>query len=206
MRFVILCCLAFVLAACAKPVDPLTGGTLVYSEDFEGSGLPSAWSTKSPVWKVAQGRLTGARAENEGAWLSQPLPEQVRVTFTVSSASPDGDIKFEIFTDGKTHQSGYVGIFGGWKNSLNIIARLDEHGTDRLVGAEGQAVVKDRVYQMTVVRTDNRVRWWIDGQPFLTYADAAPLRGEGHNHLGFNTWHAPLSYDSVRVYDLAARP
>jgi hypothetical protein len=103
MRFVILCCLAFVLAACAKPVDPLTGGTLVYSEDFEGSGLPSAWSTKSPVWKVAQGRLTGARAENEGAWLSQPLPEQVRVTFTVSSASPDGDIKFEIFTDGKTH-------------------------------------------------------------------------------------------------------
>ena len=130
----------------------------------------------------------------------------MRVTFNVSSASPDGDIKFEIFNDGKTHQSGYIGIFGGWKNSLNIIARLDEHGTDRLVGAEGQAVVKDRVYQMTVVRTDNRVRWWVDGQPFLTYADAAPLRGEGHNHLGFNTWHAPLSYDAVRVYDLAAKP
>lgn len=206
MRFVILCCLAVVLAACSKPVDPLTGGKLVYSEDFEGSGLPSAWSSKSPVWKVAQGKISGARAENEGVWLSQPLPEQVRVTFEVSSASPDGDIKFEIFTDGKTHQSGYVGIFGGWKNSLNIIARLDEHGSDRLVGAEGQSVVKDRVYQMTIVRTDNRVQWWVDGKPFLTYADAAPLRGEGHRYLGFNTWHAPLSYDAVRVYDLASNP
>lgn len=206
MRLLALCLSVCSIAACAKPVDPLTGGKLVFTEDFEGSGLPPAWSTKSVVWKVAQGRLTGARAENEGVWLSQPLPEQVRVTFTVSSASPDGDIKFEIFNDGKTHQSGYIGIFGGWKNSLNIIARLDEHGTDRLVGAEGQAVVKDRAYEMTVVRTDNRVRWWVDGQPFLTYADAAPLRGEGHNHLGFNTWHAPLSYDAVRVYDLAAQP
>lgn len=206
MRRAILVGMTAALFACSKPVDPLTGGKLVYSEDFEGSGLPSAWSSKSPVWKVAQGKLSGARAENEGVWLSQPLPEQVRVTFDVSSASPDGDIKFEIFTDGKTHQSGYIGIFGGWKNSLNIIARLDEHGSDRLVGAEGQAVVKDRVYHMTVVRTDNRVQWWVDGKPFLTYADAAPLRGEGHNHLGFNTWHAPLSYDAVRVYDLAATP
>lgn len=206
MRIVLFLLLAVAWVGCAKPVDPLTGGKLVYSEDFEGSGIPSAWSTKSTVWKVASGKLTGARAENEGVWLSQPLPEQVRVTFEVSSASPDGDIKFEIFTDGKTHQSGYVGIFGGWKNRINIIARLDEHGTDRLEGAEGQSVVKDRVYQMTVVRTDNRVRWWVDGKPFLTYADAAPLRGEGHKHLGFNTWHAPLSYDSVRIYDLGAQP
>lgn len=205
MRYLLVLLLVAV-AACAKPADPLTGGRLVYSEDFEGSGLPAAWSSRSTVWKVAGGKLTGARAENEGVWLSQPLPDQVRVTFDVSSASPDGDIKFEIFTDGRTHQSGYIGIFGGWKNSLNIIARLDEHGSDRLVGAEGQAVVKDRVYHMTVVRTDNRVRWWVDGQPFLTYNDAAPLRGEGHNHLGFNTWHAPLSYDAVRVYDLAAEP
>ena len=128
MRFVILLSFALSLVACSKSVDPLTGGKLVYSEDFEGSGMPSDWSTKSPVWKVAQGKLTGARAENEGVWLSHPLPEQVRVTFDVSSASSDGDIKFEIFNDGKTHQSGYIGIFGGWKNSLNIIARLNEIG------------------------------------------------------------------------------
>ena len=77
MRLLFLCLLLGCLAACAKPVDPLTGGKLVYSEEFDGSGLPTTWSTKSAVWKVAQGKLTGARAENEGVWLSQPLPEQV---------------------------------------------------------------------------------------------------------------------------------
>lgn len=49
MRLFLLACLVLSLLACSKQVDPLTGGKLVYSEDFGGSGLPSAWSSKSPV-------------------------------------------------------------------------------------------------------------------------------------------------------------
>jgi hypothetical protein len=200
--------IAVAVTACQRGTstvgDGLSGGRLVYEESFEGSGLPKEWTTASKAWRVAGGMLHGERAENEGVWLQVPLPDKVRVTFKAASASDDGDLKFEVFTDGRTHQSGYVGIFGGWKNSLNIIARLDEHGSDRLVGAEGQKVVKDRVYEMAVVRTDSRVRWYVDGKPFLTYHDGKPLEGEGHRHFGFNDWHVPVRFDDVKVYDLGA--
>jgi hypothetical protein len=59
---------------------------------------------------------------------------------------------------------------------------------------------------MAVVRTDNRLRWYVDGQAFLTFDDAAPLVGDDHDHFAFNDWAAPVRFDEFRVYDLAAQP
>ena len=141
-------------------------------------------------------------ARNAPLFLDMELPENVRIEFRVRSLSDEGDIKFEVFTDGENHESGYIGIFGGWNNSMNIIARLDEHGDDKHIGAEGQAVTRNRIYEMAIVRTDNRLRWYVDGRSFLTYSDDEPLRGEGHEYFALNDWDAPLQFDDVRVYDL----
>ena len=179
------------------------GGRLVFEDRFDGESFDERWTTASPRWRLADGRLQVQGARNEGFWLQVPLPEQVKITYETTSHSPDGDLKFEVFTDGRTHESGYVGIFGGWQNRLNIIARLDEHGDDRLVGQPGVRVVPEQRYTFTIVRTDQRLRWYIDGEHFLTWDDSAALRGPGHAYFGFNNWDVPTSFHSIRVYDLA---
>ncbi|MFT4703016.1 MAG: hypothetical protein ACI81R_000704 [Bradymonadia bacterium] len=176
---------------------------LVFSDDFETGELGEAWSTTSETWSVEDGWVAVAGARNAGLWLIEPLPEDVRIEFLARSLTDVGDLKFEIFTDGVTHESGYIGIFGGWNNQLNIVARLDEHGEDRLLGAEGQKVIPNQVYRFRIERTDNVMRWYIDDELFIAYDDEAPLTGEGHQHFGFNDWDAPVRFDEVRVYDLS---
>ncbi len=182
----------------------LTGGTLVFSDDFERSRIGDDWRAAGSAWGIEDGWLTVAGAENDALWLRSELPERVRIEFRAKASSEEGDIKFEVFGDGETHESGYICIFGGWRNSLNIIARLDEHGDDRLVGAHGRTVEPGRVYDMALVRTGNRVRWFVDGRLFIEYRDGQALRGDGHRHFGFNNWTAPVRFDDVRVFDLGA--
>lgn len=176
---------------------------LVFSDDFERDTFGDSWRTASDAWSLVDGEVAVAGARNEGLWLTEPLPEDVRIEFTARALAPEGDLKFEVFTDGAAHQSGYVGIFGGWDNRLNIIARLDEHGDDRLVGADGVQVEVGRDYVFRIERTDHRVRWSIDGEPFLTYDDPEPLTGDGHQYFGFNDWESPVRFDDVRVWDLS---
>jgi hypothetical protein len=175
---------------------------LVFEDDFERDALGERWSSEGGAWRLEGGALQVAGAHNDALWLDVVLPEKVRLEFDATAHSAEGDLKFEIFGDGATHESGYVGIFGGWSNRLNIIARLDEHGDDRLVGAEGVRVEPERTYRFRLERTDGRLRWWIDGEPFLTFDDSAPLRGADHAHFAFNCWEAPVSFDNVRVWNL----
>lgn len=177
-------------------------GRLVFEDDFEREAFGDDWKTTSEAWTLEDGQVAVAGARNEGLWLQVPLPDEVRISFEATALSEEGDLKFEIFTDGATHQSGYVGIFGGWDNQLNIIARLDEHGDDRLVGARGRHVEPNRTYTFTIERTDGRVRWSIDGDEFITYDDPDPLVGDEHAYFGFNDWESPVRFDAVRVWDL----
>ena len=206
--WVVLAFLALAGSACRAP-DPnpgLTGGELVFEDSFDGPDLGDDWSSEYDGWVIDEdGWLTVENARNGALWLNTELPDRVRVEFAAQSGSQEGDIKFEVFGDGETHESGYIAIFGGWSNSLNIIARLDEHGDDRLIGADGHTVAMGRTYQMALVRTDRRVRWYVDGELFITYDDPDPLVGEGHRHFAFNDWAAPLRFDDVRVYDLGDR-
>lgn len=187
------------------PVE-LPEGAVVYEADFTGDELGEEWETGYDGWEVDDGAVRVQGAHNDALWLQQPLPEKFRVSFRAQSDSEEGDIKFEILGDGATHESGYVGIYGGWDNRLNIIARLDEHGDDRLVGAEDMRVEPGRTYRMDVVRTDNRLRWYVDEQPFLTYEDDDPLRGDEHRYFGFNNWESSLTFDDLRIYDLSRQP
>ncbi len=180
---------------------------LVFHDEFERGELsPEDWQTSSDAWSLVDGEIHVAGARNEGLWFRHPLPDQVHISFDARALSDEGDIKFEIFTDGQTHQSGYVGIFGGWSNQLNIIARLDEHGDDRLVGAEGQHVVPNQTYSFAIERRDGTVSWMIDDVLFLAYEDSAPLTGDGHRYFGFNDWDAPVRFDNFRVFDLSGEP
>jgi len=171
---------------------------LPFQDDFEREALGAAWQGEAE-WKIVNGELFSAGTENRPLWLRAALPERVTVEFDARSQSPDGDIKFEIFGDGKRHASGYILIFGGWKNTISCIARLDEHGADRLEKRERGLVQPEKTYHMKVVAEGKELLWYIDGQLFLRYFDAQPLRGPGHDRFAFNNWRSPLYFDNLVI-------
>jgi hypothetical protein len=122
----------------ADPLYGLRGGASVALYTFDDNTVdPKVWNNTAPEggWTLSEGQVHSKGTQNKALWLKTPLPDKVRVEFDAVSHSPDGDIKVEIFGDGREHESGYVLIFGGWRNKINAIARLDEHGEDRKVGA-----------------------------------------------------------------------
>lgn len=186
--------------------SPSADGELVFSDEFERSELGDKWERGTGEggqgqWKIENGWLHAQRLRNDPLWLVDRLPPNVRVEFDAKALSPTGDIKVEIFGDGSNHASGYVLIFGGWNNSLDVIARLDEHGDDRK-SRSSQKVVPQQVYRFAIERRDQTVRWFVDGQPFMTYPDSEPLRGPKHGYFAFSNWEAPVAFDNFEVYRL----
>ena len=182
------------------------GKTLIFEDDFERAELGSSWRRGEGEggrgeWRIEQGALIGSDIKNDPLWWTGQLPDQARVEFDATALSDEGDLKFEIFGDGKKHASGYIVIFGGWKNALDVIARLDEHGQDRKAQPSKKAQ-KNRTYRLAAERLDGQLKWYIDGELVMTYDDAAPLTGPAHRGFSFNDWAAPVRFDNFKVYRL----
>jgi len=110
----------------------------------------------------------------------------------------EGDIKCEFGGAEPKHIAGYVMIFGGWKNSLNTIARLEEH-TGRMVTDTRRKIEADKNYRISLVRLGNDIKWFIDGKPFLSARDEAVLTG---GNFGFNNWNSRFYVDNLKVFKL----
>ncbi len=180
---------------------------------------PNWVQIRTSAWKIEDGKLCGQGAHNHGVWLTKVLPVNARIEFDAMSTSDDGDLKTEVWGDGQSAATGvsynnatsYLAILGGWKNTLHVLARLNEHGGDRKeikVDKESddprqKPVIKGQVYRFKVERTDGKtVRFSVDGVEYLSFVDANPLAGAGHDHFGFNEWEAKTCYDNVKVTPL----
>ena len=97
--------------------------------------------------------------------------------------------------------TGYVIIFGGWNNSKNVLARMDEHGADRVVGGP-RKVEPGTTYRFRIERIGGTLAVWVDGDILLQMDDSEPLRGRGHDHFGFNNWQSGLWFDNLKVTPL----
>jgi hypothetical protein len=202
----------------ATPFPPTTGG-----EGGSAAGWldpSSEWTTTMPgIWRIEGGRLCGEHAKNHGIWLRRVLPVNARIEFDAISSSPDGDLKAEIWGDGRSYATqvsyvnatSYLTIFGGWHNQFHVLARINEHGTDRKEikvdpasdDPREKPAVAGQSYHFKVERSDGKtVRWWVDGNEMLSYADTAPLTGPGHDHFGFNDWEVKVCFDNVHVVPL----
>lgn len=179
---------------------------LIFEDDFERAELGAAWSRGEGEggtgrWTIEDGEVRARDIHNDPLWLSKPLPQNVRVEFDAKALSKDGDLKFEIFGDGKKHESGYIVIFGGWRNSLDVIARLDEHGEDRQA-QRSRKVVPNKVHRLALERRDGTLTFFIDGDQVMEYPDSKPLTGLKHRFFAFNDWAAPVSFDNLKVWAL----
>lgn len=189
--------------ACTPQGDPGIGAG--FFDDFDRPQLGNAYHKTGGNWRIERGRLRVHGAKNHPLWLLRTLPRDVRVEFDARSETPDGDIKVEIFGDGASHATeqsyqatSYVIIFGGWNNSLNVLARMDEHGPDRVVGPV-RKVEPGRTYHFRIERIGGTLTVWVDDERLLQMSDSEPLRGRGHDHFGFNNWQSDVWFDNLRI-------
>jgi hypothetical protein len=162
-------------------------------------------------YQIENGALSAKGGRNHPMWLRKKLPRDVQIDLVAWSNSPDGDIKVEIFGDGRSFDpdgggytsSGYVLIFGGWKNSKSMIAKGNEHGTE-LVERTQPRVVPRQKYQFRIVRKAKKLTWYIDdmANPFLEYDDPRPYAGAGHEYFAFNNWESDVWFDDLTVTPL----
>lgn len=176
---------------------PVTA-SVPFRDDFNRTELGEHYFATGGFWRPLDGWLYSPGVKNNPLWLQASLPRDAVVEFDARSDSGDGDIKAEIFGNGRDHASGYVLVFGGWKNTTSIIARLDEHGRDRVERKDVQ-VERGRTYRWRIERKGRELRWFIDGQPFLTYDDPRPLEGPGHDRFAFGTWVTDAYFDNLSV-------
>jgi hypothetical protein len=180
-------------------------GEVIFSDDFEVGELGPLWKPTGEGAEVVGGLLQLSRLENHPLWLDLALPDAVRIEFDAWATTEEGDIKVELYGDGKSFAttpnytaSGYVVIFGGWNNTLNAIVRKDEHGRDRAT-AEEPKVEADRRYHFVITRTGGEILWEVDGKAVVTFEDQQPLRGPGHDRFAFSGWEATTQFDNLVI-------
>jgi len=190
-----------------------------YVDTFERGEPGADWNVTGPGWAVREGRLCVSGAHNHPAWLRRRLPVNARIEFEATSASPEGDLKVEAWGDGQgfatgnsyTNATSYIVIFGGWKNTLHVLARLDEHAPNRRAlrvepgetDPRAQPVLPDRAYRFKIERSDGKtVRYFVDDIEILSLKDPEPLQGEGHEHFAFNDWQVPACFDNLTITPL----
>lgn len=174
---------------------------------------------KTNAWRIENGKLCGKAARNHGVWMTRPIPINARIEFEATTDSAEGDLKAEVWGDGRSaattvsynNATSYLVIYGGWKNTIHAIARLDEHGANRKEikvdrdsdDPREHPVSVAQAYKFKVERSDGKtVRWFVNGQEYLNFADQSPLSGIGHDHFAFNDWDAHVCFDNVRVTPL----
>lgn len=198
-------------------LDPQLNGP--YVDRFERTIVGNDFRSTSPAWRVVDGQLCAKDARNHPIWLKRRLPINAQISFTAVTQSPEGDIKCEAWGDGESSASqasyvnatSYLFILGGWKNERHVLARLDEHGADRLWLDVDRAATLPRagpvepgkVYRFVIERRDEHaVRWLVDGVQMFELTDRKPLAGIGHDHFGFNDWSTEVCFDDLAVVPL----
>lgn len=194
-------------AACTPQGDPGIARE-GFTDDFEREKLGKHWKNTGGPYRIENGTLRIRGAKNKPLWLRRTLPRDVRIAFDVKSDSPEGDIKVELYGDGASKATqdsytatSYVVIFGGWGNSKNMIARLDEHGKDTAQGP-ARKVVPGKTYKFVVERRGSHIKATVDGELLAEYDDSSPLWGRGHDHFAFNNWESDLTFDNLVIKPL----
>lgn len=194
------------VTACSVPPNRVQNlAEVPFTDDFERESLGELWRPTGGHWTVDAGTAFSSGAQNQPLFLEVALPPDLVVEVDVTSDHRDVDAKIELMTDGRKHQSGYIFILGGWKNTISAIARLDEHGRDRKERRPTD-VVGQRTYRWRIEKKGGDIRWLMDGKPYLSYSDPKPLDGPGHDRLAFSNWLTRVHYDTLNIWAYADAP
>ena len=97
--------------------------------------------------------------------------------------------------------TGYVFIFGGWRNTESVIARQTEHTPDRAV-RDGRAVEPGKHYHFTITRRGATLDGMSTASPSCSLQDASPLEGPRNQYFGFSGWETKVHFDNLKIQPL----
>ena len=80
--------------------------TAPFEDSFDRAELGEEWNALGPKWKIENGRLCGQGAKNKGIWLKRRIPTNARIEFDAIAESAVGDLKVEVWGDGKSGATG----------------------------------------------------------------------------------------------------
>ena len=110
-----------------------------FADDFEAAALGPAWKSTGGKYRVDKGELVIDHGYNHPLWLTSALPRDGVVEVDAWSNDEAGDIKLELWGDGKSFATeasytatSYVFIFGGWHNTISAIARMRCESASRM--------------------------------------------------------------------------
>jgi hypothetical protein len=193
-----------VLGGCPKD-EPIT---TPFSDGFDRPEVGTNYLNTGASYQILGSKLNVRGARNHPLWLKKKLPRDAVIELDAMSRSPEGDLKVEAWGDGQSYATtesylatSYVFVFGGWGNSVSALCRMDEHGGDRKTRSDVK-VEMGRTYHFKIQRKGSRVDWLVDGKPFLSMDDPAPLEGDKHAYFGFNNWETDLFFDNLRIAPL----
>ena len=180
-------------------------GELIFSDDFERAELGDKYTVQGGDWKIENGEVVSSKAENRNLVLSGiELPQNGVVELTMWSESKAVDVKFNLWGDGKVHDhgDGYSFILGGWANRISVISKLHEHEKNRSQDKKTRWKQGEK-YKVKVERKGEKIRWLVNGKPYLNYVDSSPLKvDEGFNRLSFGNWRSQVHFDDLKIYKL----
>jgi hypothetical protein len=178
-------------------------GELVFSDDFERAELGEKYTVLGGDWKIENGVVVSSKAENKNLVLSGvDLPQNAVVELTMWSGSEAVDVKFNLWGDGKVHDhgDGYSFILGGWANRISVISKLHEHEKGRSQDKKTRWKQGEK-YKVKVERKGEKIRWYVNGKPYLDYVDNDPLKVKGgYSKLSFGNWRSKVHFDDLKIY------
>ena len=188
-----------------------------FTDTFDGPFLGNFWHDTIGRYTVINQKLNINGAYNHPLWLKYSLPVEVDIVFDAQSLTKDGDIKVELFGDGRSFAfnrgayvaSGYVLCMGGWGNTKTFIARQAEHAQNLLVTTAVKVTEGKLHHNKIESRMEGShliINWFIDGKLALSMRDKHPLYGEKNRWFGFSNWASDVWFDNLKITPVKKQP
>src|SRR5512134_3381888 len=95
--------LSLLLLIGCRSSDPALVGT--FSDDFARAEVGANYVATGPGYTLENGVLVARNVRNHPLWLKRRLPSDIQIDFDATSHSPEGDIKVEVYGDGRSFES-----------------------------------------------------------------------------------------------------
>ena len=205
IRNVIICCAlaGMFLTGCAQTPQAPPGWKFACTIDFKDAAkLPEVWEVIEGKAKIADGKLvlTADEFANGQIVLKTPrFPGSVRLEACASLQGKDvSDLSPLRNGDESGWYSGYLFQFGAADNLENRLRRVEENVDAK--ASETVLVTPDKTHHVVAENDGGELRLIVDGTEILSYTDSDPLKGKGHDQIGFYTWNCTLKIEKITIY------
>lgn len=201
-------------------------GALLHADGFDqglSRWVPEYRGGAGSSVAAAQGKLTIDVAGDATVWFKPKLSGDVQISYRrtmLMRGGPNDRLSdmnqfwmasdprnANLFTrDGTFAQYDALSLYymgmGGNSNTTTRFRKYDGKGQRELLGHLADAehlLLPNREYQIDITVYQGCTRILVDGEPYFTYRDPAPLRT---GHFGFRTTHSRQEITDFKIYKL----